>query len=230
MRHSLALLITLSILGCNDNKGQKTINKHVDNVTDSIKTELDFNDSIRLLKKDYYDSTHLYVFIDYNKHSKFHSELISRFFDNVDTSMYNQVLKERYNSIAYKPSIPQKLITKWIPLYKYKGEYYVTLDCYFQLAFEITDSTFVQYFMDGPSPYFIIGTEIKDKLIKLETTKNDFIDFNLVNSDKQIYLVKLGNSCNYYIPINKLNDFNIIVQHCHDMQVDLIKFDEIKCK
>jgi hypothetical protein len=220
------LIVFILLLICNYNRGQTGDRK----IIDSIKLELGFKDSIKLLKKNYRDGMHVYVFIDYNKNSIFHKEIAARYNNYFDTLDYKSRYELLQNSGFHKPRIPKKLKKKWVPLYKYKNEFFVVTDCYFQFGFEINDSTLIEYFMDGPNPNIITDIFQKNKIIKIKTTKNGFIDFNIIDEDRQIYSVNFGDGCGYFIPIDRVNDFTIIVQHCHEMEFDLIEFDKVNCK
>ena len=195
---------------------------------DSINRTFGINDSIKIicyLNRNLFQAVE---FIDYNKNSYFHKELQKTVQNRylLDSTYYNKQYSIQYDTAKnYKHStIPDRLITKWLPIYKYNGKFYIYVDCYWQTIFEVTDTTIINYPMDGSVPNLITSYKHNGTI----DIVND-IEFNLVDNINSIYLIKRNNECSYYIPINSMNNFNIIVQLCSGMMRNLIEFEETKC-
>jgi hypothetical protein len=210
-------------LSCN----QHSSNSKVSTV-DSLKKILEITDSIKILKVDKIQKS--IAFIDYNKNSKFHLKLLQNRGNLSDTNTYNQVYLRQKDSGTFKtPEIPKEMIKKWIQLFQYKGEFYVYLDCDFQIIYETTDTTFNSYSMDATWPSLIKKCEKQDKLTHLITYNNDTIAIERIDN-QLIYRIIQKKECNYYTPADKINNFYIIVHHCTDLTEDIISFDKINCK
>jgi hypothetical protein len=195
---------------------------------DSLKKKLEITDSIKILKV---DNTHKSVaFIDYNKNSKFHTKLLKYRGVLIELNTYNQEYIKQKNSVTYKtPPIPKDVIKKWIQLFKYKGEFYVYMDCDYQIVYETTDSTFNSYRMDGTWPSLLTDFQRQNNLTRLITYKNDTIIIEQMDN-KPIYRIKQKLECNYYTPSDKINNFFIIVHQCTSLSEDIISFDKTYCK
>lgn len=195
---------------------------------DSLKKVLNIEDSIRILKIDTIQKS--IAFIDYNRNSKFHSRLLQIRGNRMNRN-YNSAYKKQHDMLKLdeNPKIPDYLINKWIKLYKYKGEFYVYLDCNFQMVYELSDTAFITYSMDGGYPSSIIKYEEKNATSKIITYKNDTLDF--IRTDKNsIFKIKLKNDCAYFTPATMINSFDIIVHYCNDMSDDIVEFEKIECK
>ena len=196
-------------------------------IIDSIHKVYQIKDSLKILCQQTWSNSTTTEFVDYNKASIFHNKLKKKYNNSsFDATLFNKQINNQKKSINTKQSIviPQRLKKKWIPLYKYKNKFYVYSDCYFQLVIEITDSIYINYYMDGPDPSIISSYSYKNS-----TDVVNGIIFKLYDNEKSIYLVNDGSKCNYYCPIDSINDFDIIVQLCDGMSVNIIVFDESKC-
>jgi hypothetical protein len=74
-------------------------------------------------------------------------------FGEFDSTTYFEQL-EKLRPLKYKKLIPEKFPRKWIPLYQLKDVYYLYRPCDWgnHFRFEITDSTTIDYTMEGPEP------------------------------------------------------------------------------
>jgi hypothetical protein len=208
----------------------------IDNkIADSIKKELQFRDSIYIIGKEYYNNTHSYEFIVFNKNSAFH-EILNKRFSNIsyDTVFFNQYYKNQRDTCKTieSISIPRKLISKWIPVYKYYGQFYVYNDCEFQTIYELTDSTFIIYYMDGALPQLIKSVNNNSQTLRLMTSNNKTLEIELINPKRFLFKICYGGqqTCNYFTPINNINEFYIIEHHCHDESSNLVEFEKIELK
>jgi len=237
MKHFSVLL--LSLISIVELVGQNYKNLPIldynNRIADSIKKELKIEDSIYIIGKEYYDDTHSYEFIVFNKKSVFHEILYKRFNNRqFDTVFFNNYYKSQHDTMASieKFSLSRKMITKWVPVYKYFDEYYVYNDCEFQTIFELTDSTFNTYYMDGPLPNpikSVINTNSSQTIILANNVK---IRFELIDKKRLLYMICHSGrrDCSYFTPISNLNEFCIIEHHCHDMSSNLVEFERIEYK
>jgi hypothetical protein len=196
---------------------------------DSLKKVLGIADSIQIIKTD--PGKRTAVFIDYNTKSKYHGRLVNKLFSAFDQAYYKETYKNQLEANG-KPKfspLPVELKKKWIRLYKYKGGFYIYSDCGFQMVYETTDSTFVSYPPEGVEPAMITAFEKQNEINTIKTV-NGNVTFSTVNAAKTIYLVKQGTDCSYYTPVDKINDFKIIVFQCTGANKDIISFDKVECK
>ncbi len=231
----ILVVFTIYFLSISCKKSSKSFSGEM-TLEDSIKKELAFDDSIKVLATQYYaDSLHIYTFIDYNKRSKFHDELKKYRFSNYpdfDSAAFNKLYREQIatQSFYLKPEIPQVLKQRWIPIYKYKGEFYFFIDCEFQTFFELNDSLLFDHYMDGEYPQAIKSYSKNANYDQIEFYNGEKVNFNLVDPKNSIYIVKRDNSCMYYTTIENVNNFAIINQHCHEEMESLIEFEKVNCE
>ena len=202
-------------------------------IADSIKQEVQCHDSIYIIAKEYYDHTHDYEFIVYNKKSAFHNQLYRRFSNrSYDTIFFNKMYKDQIDTISFIPvTVPKKYITKWVPVYKYCGDFFVYNDCEFQVIYELTDSTFITYFMDDSThPKVLRSVEKGKDLLKLVTANKSIIRFELIDPKTQLYKICFtsGKWCGYFTPLNSIFNFYIIEHHCHDESSNMVNFDKVE--
>lgn len=169
----------------------------------------------------------------------FDKKYINAFF-SFDTSYYNKT----YNSIK---SLNEKKITslkipkKWRMLDLYKNEYFTYIGCESEMTyrFQLTDSTTINYYMDGAT------ASIYTKIIK--NTKNEFafIRKNYLNTDTiSIKMIDLEKGIavmtyNYMrkdkslvsrsllVDATKASKFRSIVNSCDEIGYEFDKFDKI---
>ncbi|MBS1530910.1 MAG: hypothetical protein JSU01_11415 [Bacteroidetes bacterium] len=101
------------------------------------------------------------VYIEQNRRSPLYTELMDFKMDKSELDEYKgnyRDLKKHFPAPLTKYDL-QGLSREWIPLYKYKGKYYI-----YSPSEEgnegrriITDSTMVYWFMDGPNPQPLLG-------------------------------------------------------------------------
>lgn len=221
-------IFTIVTLLANTCEGQKVNDKKLSS-EDSLKKIIGISDSIKILQKG--ETENSVVFLDFNKNSKFHSEIARLRFDHLDTSYYNLKFhkqKQLTNNVI-KYTIPNYLINKWVPLFKFEGNFCVYKECSFQLVFETTDSTLISYPMDGADPALIINFEHSEKIDRIITFGNDVYEFEQIDN-RGVYKIKHGNNCLYYTSIKTINNFNIIVYNCSDLSDDVLNFEKIDCK
>lgn len=227
LKYLLKILIIIIIIipfSCNSQVSRK---KTTTSIADSLVASLELIDSIKILKID--TIGHNIAFIDFNKESKFHDKLLKFRGNDLDSNLYyseylNQ--KENLNGLNIT-KVPQEFSKKWIQLFKYNNEYFVFMDCEFQMVYQTTDSTFISYFMDGGYPSIIKDVIHINSEIKL-ITKRDTVEIKPI--ENYIYQIKVDGRCNYYTSSEWINKFNIIVQRCRNKSEPIINFENIDCK
>lgn len=217
---TIALIISIT---CN---GQY-INVTQDIDEAALKKELKISDNIKILKIDTLQNS--VAFIDYNKHSIFHDMLTILRGNNFDTTFYNEYYNEQLGKISNyeKQNIPNDFIDKWYRLYKYKGQFYLYMDCEYQMVYETSDSTYIPYYMDGATPYIIKNYNIANNKLVLDLTKDKKVEIEKINN--KVFKIKDGNYCSYYTQLKNINLFNIIVHQCTDMSSDIVEFEKVYC-
>jgi hypothetical protein len=160
-------------------------------------------------------------------------------FDHFDSVTYFRELA------ALKPlrkikNVNRNFPKKWIQLYQYNNNFYtyVPSDLGNQLKFELTDSTTISYFMEGPQP-----SKLK-KVIWLTPThliirQNNYwrekkVDINIINVEKGIAIFTFR-STKYYkslqkilmVSIDKAHLFKTVINYCTTDKVAEFEFDPI---
>lgn len=160
-------------------------------------------------------------------------------FNNFDSTTYFEELKNlktlnKINNLT--PDFPKK----WILLYKYKDDYYtyVPSEAGENYKFEITDSTTIDYTMEGPEPSKI------NKLTRLTPTKiiinrvnrwqGNKVKINIIDTAKGIAVFTFSPT-NYIksehkllmVSVDKAGKFKTIINFCETDKVAEFNFDKI---
>lgn len=206
-------------------------------VEDSIRSHYKFDDSLKVIGTYYYShgpgmNMHARTFIDYNKNSIFHKRIISNYGCNCSeerlyNSMYNESIKKFADSISTDKKLISKIKGHWIPIRKYKSEFYFYyVSCEFNSkGFTISDSTLVRYYMDGPFPSLILNVKKENNDIAINTDRGQFKLYRLANSN--IYVCVNGREKEYLIHEENLNEYPIISIDCHEVGASEPQFDKI---
>lgn len=201
---------------------------------DSIRKNHAVSDSITLIKKIYIDEEPQYAFIIHSKKTDFHRRFREMFSDFSDREgdVYEEAyqgLREKYKDSTLAPLTSYKdLVADWIPVYSYKGNFYVLRPCGILEVKQITDTAFVEHFMEGPSPRLVLNVERNAGEITIRVT-GALLRFKLVDAARSIYLFSDdGYRWQYLIPLQKVKEFPIIVEHCTEDGVSLVEFDPVR--
>lgn len=181
----------------------------------------------------------LYPEILTDTNQKYRNELTNFTFDHFDSTTYFDQLKS-LRPLSYKKTIPSSFPRKWIALYQRKGKFFLYRPCDwgYHFRFEITDSTTINYTMEGPEPsrlekiYFpsttdaiIEGTNYWEgrrvEIKQLDTTKGiSVISFGPTKFRK-------GVSCVLMVDARKAHLFPVIVNDCPTSKALEMDFDKI---
>ncbi len=179
------------------------------------------------------------IFIDNNKNSKY-SKWISDFtfnsFDSVSYKGQIDLLKE-YPHAGFKKVSLKAITTKWIPLYLYKNRYYAYApsDRSYNKWIKITDSTFIEYDMEGPMPSKIRSfSNINQRHFALHVAdvpqKQRKIDAYIIDPKNEIAVFEFSekNKKPLYrlmVSAKNINRYPVIVNFCVDNRTSEMEFD-----
>ena len=212
----------------------------------SFKLDAQSKDTI-FFKREVRDSPYVFyhaIFIDTSK--KVRQRLTDFKFDNFDSGVYFSELKGL--GLLRKRELPNKFPKKWIELYLYKGEYYLykPSEAGFNIRFEITDSTTIDFSMEGAEP-----SRINQILVLLPghillNRNNNWdgktVEINIIDAKKGIAVFNFGRTKYSYplsrlmVDINKAYLFPLIHNYCvtdlqPEFEFDYVDFDKLlKCK
>jgi len=182
------------------------------------------------------------IYIDTGAHIK--KQLTDFSFSHYDSATYFEQLTS-LRPLKYKKTIPANFPRKWIALYQLKGKNYLYSPCDwgYHFRFEITDSTTINYTMEGPEPSRIdqISFPTKTKTIIEGTNywEGKHVEIKLVDTVKGIAVISFGptkyrNRWNRVLMVDakKAYLFPVIVNYCptskaHEMDFDTIDFDSL---
>jgi|GEM_PF-573463 len=196
---------------------------------------------VREKSGDYYSA----VFIDTNKSSQFYKEISSfGIGDEFDKERYDfSAERLRKNNIALKRKIISGLPLKWVIFYQYKGKFYTYYPSDFMNHYKvnITDTTFIDYIVEGPVANKIIDFKKIDNhtfrfrltgmyehnrelVIHIIDSKNGIAVFE--NKSTNVVWGNEGKSTYLMIDADKIKRFPIIVNYCETMKQHEFEFDK----
>jgi hypothetical protein len=160
-------------------------------------------------------------------------------FSKYDSTTYFEQLK------ALKPlkkitGLPKGFPRKWILLYRYKDEYYtyVPSEAGENFQFEITDSTTIDYSMEGPQPSKVNNIKVltarKTLILRNNYWKGKTVYINIIDKDKGIAIFTFSptkyNKSGYktlMVSVDKIHNFKTIINYCITDKVGEFEFDKI---
>lgn len=242
----LLLCLNLLVHNCfsqNYSQVKKTKESIGKAIMDTIRKSMHITDSVKVIDTTFYgrDTIRGILFIDYNRHSRFHpkesiQDLDKRMLDysQTDTTVYKDTIPVNKDSIALtKKTIPRNLLTAWIPVYKYKKEFYLYQSCDLSDAkeYRITDTMvkfcYLEYVLYQRVRKITIN---KDHSIAFHFPSEDDLNMKLIDNTRSIYIVNDGQFCHYYIPIEKASNFPIILSYCNEEDAIELQYESPKCK
>ncbi|HCL05647.1 MAG TPA: hypothetical protein DHW64_06655 [Chitinophagaceae bacterium] len=181
------------------------------------------------------------IFIDTSGRAK--RELTNFVFNHYDSATYFEQLK-RLRPLKHKKTVPENFPRKWIVLYQLKGKNYLYRPCDwgYHFRFEITDSTTINYTMEGPEPGRLDKISFPSKTHAIIEATNYWegrrVEIKLVDTAKGIAVVTFGptkyrEGVNRVLMVDakKVHLFPIIVNYCPTSKVqEIIDFDKIDFK
>ena len=159
-------------------------------------------------------------------------------FDNHDSTTYFREL-ETLKPLKKIAGLPKDFPRKWVLLYKYKDEYYtyVPSEAGENFKFEITDSTTIDYSMEGPQPSKVNNIKVltarKILILRNNYWKGKTVDINIIDKDKGIAIFTFSTKYNksgyktLMVSIDKIQNFKTIINYCKTDKVREFEFDKI---
>jgi len=205
----------------------------------TMTAKVDTNFILKEKTGDYY---HI-VFIERNRKSEYYNRLMDFSMSEFGLQDYKgnlTGLKKRYPKHLKKYNLPG-LPKEWIPLYAYKGKYYVYIPMEAgELGRKIiTDSTLIYWFMDGRYPERIQSFKKTGKNVWNFQIHSPYIDQKnvqiIIHIIDPINQIAIWENTGYhgngryelYIPKNKAKNFDVIVNECKQGKLGEFNFDSV---
>jgi hypothetical protein len=189
--------------------------------------------------KDYYHT----VYIEKDRGAKAYKALQDFKYDHNDSIAYNagyKVLKVRYSKPLKKYNITG-LPKEWLPLYLYKGNYYLYSPCNTaNMGMRVlTDSTLIYYSLDGPEPKPILDFKKLNankyalkSLPIYQFVKSSNITIYIIDPEKMIAVWEdktLPEAYRYQLYVAKENagNFDMVINQSVNTKLPEYHFDKI---
>lgn len=195
-------------------------------------------DTVFILREIMGNDTYHAVFVDKDKNSKYYNWITDFKFNSFDSISYNgaiNLLKDRFPGGFSSHRIKARS-KNWIPLYLYKNKYYayVPSDKGYNNWIQITDTTFIEYNMEGPMPSILNSFRKIDQrqfqfglwdIQKMQTKINAYI----IDPKRQIAVFEFigKNEKNRYklmVNAGHIKYFPVIVNYCISEKVAEVEF------
>jgi hypothetical protein len=238
MKKLIYLVLLLSACKGSTNKKAAVVEK------DSIKKThpADTAFLLREVKKDFYHA----VFIEKNRESKLYKRLLDFKYDHDDSIAYNEnykILKVKFKKPLKKYAVAD-LKQEWLPLYAYKGKYYLYAPSDWGNAGRrmLTDSTLIYWDMEGPDPKPLLSfKKLNDG--KYSLTSQPFYQF-VKKSNINVYIIDPKNKVavwednalpaayryGLYVPVQYAHNFDMVHNYCKTDKMPEFVFDKIAFK
>ena len=180
------------------------------------------------------------IFIDTHKKSEHFNWLTNFEFNDFEEKSYNAnkeaTIEERPG--IFKNNNTHDLPQNWLPLYKYKQDYYLYAPSDWGNAGKriINNQEFIYWYMDGPYPVPIISVDKASETRYTLTTMNPFdpnekhaqITIHIIDPMTKMAVFEFSDR-NYqlYVPAENAEKFDLIVNHCEEQKQREYQFDEI---
>ncbi len=202
-------------------------------------------DTIFLERNTYFDKANNYtiynvIYIDSSYTSGGHKSLIDFGFSKFDSTTYFEELKGLKKDNLKTHYTDKKFSKKWIALYQYKGEFYTYHPSEFgnRYKFQITDTTTMDFTMEGPEPSVLLAVRQMDSN-KFEFTRKNYwqghkLTITIIDTAKGIAIFEF--SPTKYIPhvhkqlmvsAEKAHLFKTIVNYCKTDKVPEFEFEKV---
>lgn len=180
------------------------------------------------------------IFIDTSSTSVFRNRVTQYEFDRFDSTVYFEGL-----ACLERPRQPRKFTTtqalprNWIPLFQYKGKFYLyhASDGCCIFRFRITDTTTMDHTMEGPSPSWIkrINYQGKGKFLIERTSQYNGSTVSVHIIDPQRGIAILNFSSSKYsqgqqllmVDADRAHLFPMIVNYCITERMEELEFEPI---
>ena len=202
-------------------------------------------DTLFLKRSLYVDTPYNYtiyhtIYIDSNYAKSGLISLVDFSFGEFDSTTYFEGLKNLTKNKFQTHSISNQFPRKWIALYEYNKDFYTYHPSDFgnHFKFQITDTTTIDFTMEGPEPSLILSVK-QISSNKIELTRKNYwqgrrVTINIIDTVKGIAIFTFSQT--KYIPYvqkilmvsaDKANMFKTIVNYCATDKRDEFNFDKI---
>ncbi|MES2111518.1 MAG: hypothetical protein V4577_22360 [Bacteroidota bacterium] len=185
---------------------------------------------------------HYFVYIQHNHQSPEHNGLLEFKPDSIESAEYREAYKILKDSLhtKFKTFGLKGLPTQWVELNLYKGKYYLYFPSDFGNAIRkmVTDSTIVDWGMEGPIPSAIstvVSPGINNWTIGSRAYYNKSVVYTTIDiidpKNKTAVWTQTGyDGKKYYqlfVPKENARNFDMIVSYCRDHKTGEFNFDKI---
>lgn len=178
------------------------------------------------------------IYIDSNYGTKLKS-LIDQDFAQIDSNSYTESLQQFHSKSIKKFPINDHFPLRWVELFQYKNEFYTYHPSDFGnlYKFQMTDSTTLDYYMDGPGISFIQKATFEK--FKLDLTLQNYwkgkkMTINMIDTARGIAIFTFGPTKNnsniekkLMVSTNKMHLYKTVVNYCPTDKMDEFEFDKI---
>lgn len=203
-----------------------------------LTTNAQLNDTVFLKREINIQTAPFYhaIFIDTTQ--KIKNSITDFRFRKFDSTTYFQELNLIKNqSRLYQ--LPKSISKKWVSLYLYKNEYYLYApsDWGNNYKFEVTDTTTIDYYMEGPEPSKIVSIFQLSPAEVVINRKNNWnknsVKIKVIDPERGIAIITFGSSTKkntekrLMVSVDKVFKFKTIVNYCDTNKVSEWEFDNI---
>ncbi len=214
----------------------------------SVSSSSQRKDTLFLRRSIYIDTANNYtiyhaIFVDTDYTCSKLNTLVDFGFNNFDSTTYFDCLQQLKKTKLQKQDINRKLPRKWISLYQYKNEFYTyhPSDLGNHYKFQITDTTTLDFTMEGPEPSLLLSTK-QISANKIELRRKNYwqssrLTITVIDTAKGVAIFTF--SPTKYIPhthkklmvsADKVHLFKTIVNYCQTDKMSEFEFDKIDFK
>lgn len=183
-----------------------------------------------------------FVYIEHNRRDPLRLGAMDFNPDSNERSEYkaNYRQAKKYYPHKFKSFDLHSLPRQWVPLYLYKGKYYlyVPSEWGFLDRRTITDSAIVYWPMDGPTPFPIVDAKKTDattyefKTHSAYENKFDGVKIHIVYPNNEMAVWELPRDTSAYryqlfVPLAQAGNFDIIINYSRDHKTGEFNFDKI---
>ncbi len=202
-------------------------------------------DTLFLKRSLYVDTPYNYtiyhaIYIDSNYERSGLKSLIDFRFDNFDSITYFEGLQNLTKNKLHKHSISQQFPKKWIALYEYKKDFYTYHPSDFgnHCKFQITDTTTMDFTMEGPEPSLILSVK-QVSSNKIELTRKNYwqghrLTINIIDTARGIAIFTFSPTKyrpyiykRLMVSADKAKMFKTVVNYCATDKMNEFDFDKI---
>jgi len=183
-----------------------------------------------------------FVYIEHNRRDPFRLGATDFNPDSNEKSEYkaNYLQAKGHYPHRFKSFDLHSLSRQWVPLYLYKGRYYLYVPSEWGLLDRrtITDSAIVYWPVDGPTPFPIVDAKKTDATtyeFKMHSTydnKFDDVKIHIVDPSSQMAVWESPRDTSAYryqlfVPLAHAGNFDIIINYCRGHKTGEFNFDKI---